>query len=952
MSEPVWNCADDPIGRLKQMFVDILQRQRIELGQNPAQRTVFRQTHGIVHGRFEIPPGLAADLRVGVFGASGYDAWVRFSSDTDPAMPNLKATCGVGMKLFGVPGAKLIGDGDTQDFLLQNHPVFLVDNAQQMCELTAAGVISGDYKPFLHAHPTAARILREMEGTAEASALTATYWSVLPYAFGPGRFVKYKLEPEQASDGVPGTDPDYLARDLTRRLRDGEVRFRFLVQFQTDATSMPLDQATVPWNERDSVPVHIATLILPVQDAEARGQASYGENLAMNPWHALAEHEPQGSLSAARKAVYLASAEQRRNANGIPTREPGPPRPPSTDPLVDTTIVKASIHPAIGIARVGDSEQEFFIGPEVSNFGIEPHGFYRDATGALKRQAARFRIYGLNAEGKAVAELTAEDAEIHWSVHLANKKAAWFEYQLAQDIPEASSAPPQLLRNSSVADRASLVIDPGPRRISGRGTHGGAAHVFDTGSFLGEPVYLGELRTDDHGRLLVLGGHGKSESHAKRRAITFANNEGWHDDVSDGPVTATVHLGGRSLKVEPAWVVVAPPNYAPRQQSVRTMWDLMRDVAIKAGSLAAPKRPSLQEDIQPIFERLARLQWVNAGFAAAFGWRGSLDVVDADRIRELSRNTDDARDARRALMNQFRNFNRDGTSPVPWPWLYGDAMNLPPPPTPRQFSTLSDTQFVLLQQWADGDFEVGSEMPRHLDAVPVDRQPDVLDRAALDYCLADAFHPGCEMTWPMRLATMYSAPFRIKHAPEHWVEPEYGVMFNSDLVTLPGGPCAAQLAGGLTRWMGVPWQTDTASCRSGYEPEYDPYVPTFWPARAPNHVLTASHYDIVMDAKRPLAERLAAFGTRAAWVRPLLLTTDYTHQINRFVEDISQMGVVEPREGPKNDLNFPPEMDVENLHPKVRARLHSAPEGSLRKDPTDLRNIAKVRRFPNGLLRS
>ena len=84
----------------------------------------------------------------------------------------------------------------------------------------------------------------------------------------------------------------------------------------------------------------------------------------------------------------------------------------------------------------------------------------------------------------------------------------------------------------------------------------------------------------------------------------------------------------------------------------------------------------------------------------------------------------------------------------------------------------------------------------------------------------------------------------------------------------------------------------------------------------------------------------------------MLLTTDYTHQINRFVEDISQMGVVEPREGPKNDLNFPPEMDVENLHPKVRARLHSAPEGSLRKDPTDLRNIAKVRRFPNGLLRS
>jgi hypothetical protein len=38
--------------------------------------------------------------------------------------------------------------------------------------------------------------------------------------------------------------------------------------------------------------------------------------------------------------------------------------------------------------------------------------------------------------------------------------------------------------------------------------------------------------------------------------------------------------------------------------------------------------------------------------------------------------------------------------------------------------------------------------------------------------------------------------------------------------------------------MAVPWQTDTASCRSGYDLSYDPYVPAFWPARVPNEVLT------------------------------------------------------------------------------------------------------------------
>jgi hypothetical protein len=151
---------------------------------------------------------------------------------------------------------------------------------------------------------------------------------------------------------------------------------------------------------------------------------------------------------------------------------------------------------------------------------------------------------------------------------------------LALDIPEAASVPPSLLRNAAVADRSQLVIDPGPRHIKGINQHGGKRHGFDTGKFMGKTVYLGELRTDEAGRLIVLGGRGQSASFDGIEAVTFANNEGWHDDVSDGPVTAKVIYDGQELRVEPAWVVVAPPNYAPMQKSVRTMWDLMRDVAI------------------------------------------------------------------------------------------------------------------------------------------------------------------------------------------------------------------------------------------------------------------------------------------------------------------------------------------------------------------------------------
>ena len=86
------------------------------------------------------------------------------------------------------------------------------------------------------------------------------------------------------------------------------------------------------------------------------------------------------------------------------------------------SIVSARISPAIGIARIGDSEHDYFIGPEVPHAVPPPAGGYKDDQGRLKRQAAQFRVYGYNAKGEAVAELTAAKAEIAWTVHVANTK--------------------------------------------------------------------------------------------------------------------------------------------------------------------------------------------------------------------------------------------------------------------------------------------------------------------------------------------------------------------------------------------------------------------------------------------------------------------------------------------------------------------------------------------------
>ena len=307
------------------------------------------------------------------------------------------------------------------------------------------------------------------------------------------------------------------------------------------------------------------------------------------------------------------------------------------------------------------------------------------------------------------------------------------------------------------------------------------------------------------------------------------------------------------------------------QKSVRTMWDLMRDVAINAGTLPKPIRPSFERDIRPLFERMTRLQWVNAGFAAQFGWKAPQDFSQPEWLERLSRPGNTNRELRRTIANHFRVFDRDSYSPAPWPWVYGDAMNNPPAPAapvhrphqhPAEFSPAVGQRRLRLRLRAQPQ----SAAPHRGRAGR--RAAAMLTKASLDDCLADAFHPGCEITWPVRSSMMYMAPFRIKHAPPGWVEPQFAPTIDAAL-SLPNGPLAAQVPGGLTRWMAIPWQTDTASCRSGYTSKYDPYVPTFWPARVPNNVLTEENYQKVMDEGLPLGERLAAFATRANWTRML-----------------------------------------------------------------------------------
>lgn len=573
----------------------------------------------------------------------------------------------------------------------------------------------------------------------------------------------------------------------------------------------------------------------------------------------------------------------------------------------DSPIVSVAIHPAIGIARVGNAPNDWFLATDLPG-GVpnDPDG-YRDDQGRIKRQVARFRIYATHASG-AVSELTLDQADIEWRVEVANLKAGWYEFNYPLDLPVNGVEPPKRRNGQHTdANREKLDIRPVGKSISGREEAGGQYH-FDDGTFFDKPVYLGELRTDAAGRLLFFGGYGESAPLVPgTRPSTFANNKDWHDDICDGPVRATVRAGGQTFEATPAHVVVTPPNYGPGLFGVVTMDDVLQDLYVREGWIDAPDTTSFSRDIWPIFDRMSGHQWVNDGFLPIVGAGAPLDARDAAVIGKLQDASADNAGFRARVHRLFRQPGEE--RPDALPPIYGDALNdtdaqnVLLDPT-RQELLLTDLQYTHLKNWADGSFDADwqgiPELP-DFDALTANAQTMALDRAGMYECLGGPFHPGIEVTWPFRLPIMWQAPYRLKVLAEgDTVRQDYGDTLSVATALATDGPHSVSGPGSLTRWMGVPWQTDEASCNSGllYSPEFYLSSPSFWGARVPNQVLSQEAFALAISGRLSPVEADRQFSKRHLWLRDIN-GRGYFERINSMVTRWWKLGLVEATTPPE-----------------------------------------------------
>lgn len=550
------------------------------------------------------------------------------------------------------------------------------------------------------------------------------------------------------------------------------------------------------------------------------------------------------------------------------------------------TFASLAIYPPLGIARLGNSD-EFFFASDVP--GVEPaHGTgFKDDKGRVKKQVPRFRIYGLDQQGVPIQEIVADAATtIEWRVNLANRKAGWYNFENALDLLYNQSKDAEH-RNADEKDRSKLNILPAPKKIQGANKQG---VFFDEGSFYGKKVSLGEIRTDEKGRLLVIPADGNSASAFDKDPVTFANNDGWHDDTADGTIYATVTINGTSYPAKPAMVAVTPPNFAPGLFAVVTMYDVVEDLFMRTKELKAPAKVEFWKHIYPIIERTVQTQWVNHGFFMLFGHNSPSDFTSEKMLKELMSPDTAHKELRSRIFNWYRSADSREYEPVKVPPFYGDAfgeytavynVDLP----------LTQTQYERMNQWAQGNFVTGQKPATDFDKLTLPQQIQALTEAPLEECLGGPFHPGIEITWPFRQRIFWEEPFRIKILPENQApKDDYGAKLTQAIALDKNGPLDGSGPGSLTRWLGVPWQTDEASCLSGYDTTTYLSLPSFWAARVPNQVLSEAAFQRLSDGELDLPQRLKHFDYRQDWLRDL--GTQYLPKIKRMVQNWHHLGVI------------------------------------------------------------
>lgn len=309
-----------------------------------AERAVHAKAHGVLRGRLTVRAGLPPPLAQGLFATpANHPVMLRLSTSPGDVLPDSVSTPrGIAIKVYDVPGERLEpGDGQTtQDFLMVDGPAFVApdartflkslrllarttNRAEGLKKVVSAALRGAEHIAEAVGHPSPT--LKALGGHPITHILGETYYTQAPLLYG--RYMaKLSLAPESgALRALQGAalplhgDADGLRRAVRDHFRTEGAEWTLRAQLCMDPQTMPIEDASVVWDEADSPYVPVASIVCPPQqtwdDAIAHEQ---GDRLFFSPWCGIVEHRPLGSVMRARRVAYRASAEFRREHQGCP----------------------------------------------------------------------------------------------------------------------------------------------------------------------------------------------------------------------------------------------------------------------------------------------------------------------------------------------------------------------------------------------------------------------------------------------------------------------------------------------------------------------------------------------------------------------------------------------------------------------------------------------------------
>lgn len=293
--------------------------QEVSLQRHPDGKILrFNQSkgHGCLRGQLQVNKQLSPQLAQGLFAeAASFDAILRFASATqfDDEEKDFR---GLSIKVLGVEGDTPWGTPGTQDFLYNSHPGLFAATPGDFLSFVEATRDDKIWRYFINpAHwYSLGPILRGRDTTDDLFSIR--YFSTTAFRHGDtGTAVKHAVRqcPETAMDTRVDKGKDFLSKAMAARLAQGPVCLEMMVQFQTDPGSMPVENASIVWDEEASPFQSLATITIPDQDFQAEQDAC--EAMSFNPWQALEAHRPLGGINRVRRAVYEEAAEFRAEEN-------------------------------------------------------------------------------------------------------------------------------------------------------------------------------------------------------------------------------------------------------------------------------------------------------------------------------------------------------------------------------------------------------------------------------------------------------------------------------------------------------------------------------------------------------------------------------------------------------------------------------------------------------------